>query len=334
MRTVNLRLLLLCSLASLISGCPESESCDEGEGRPILADGTLGDCQPLPGFDGGMIRTDGGEDAGQDPCADCDDAHCIGDRCVVCTVATQTEDCPNDGFRFCDEGTHECVQCLEHADCSEPLASACNPSTHECGRCMNDSECVGVDGRPICDIAMGCVQCAPMEEGACGTNVCDVTNRVCTTTGERTGDPCTPCVSDRQCKAGMVCAPMEFMTSENFVGFFCLWRQEATELGGPMGSCSNIPPYSAVDEVATISGETQVEVCSFTRSTCEAQADYPGQACGTIPDDTVCGVVGLDDGVCRPRTGSGNRCTVLCLGDEDCPSGSCNTVASPRYCNF
>jgi hypothetical protein len=78
-------------------------------------------------------------------------------------------------------------------------------------------------------------------------------------------------------------------------------------------------------------------VCALTRSTCEAQRDYRNVDCMTLDavGDALCGTPGVPDGVCQELEPGMNRCTVLCLNDEDCRLGvTCDTSVPLGQCLF
>jgi hypothetical protein len=248
-----MRTLTIAAMILIGSGCVLREVDCAAEPENRFCDVPSTDAGERDGGD----RVDAGSDAGG--CTECDEAHCVGGRCVACTAVTQADDCPNDLAPVCNEAAGECVQCVESTDCSDPTAPRCDPGTFTCGRCFINDDCAGVPSGFFCEVSSGaCVECNAADESECGTNVCDVENRTCTTTPAGMTGLCQSCVSDRQCRPGQVCAPMEFMTTT--VGYFCLWRQDATEPGGPMGDCTSVGPYGALGTVNTRSGDTDVNV--------------------------------------------------------------------------
>ncbi len=141
---------------------------------------------------------------------------------------------------------------------------------------------------------------------------------------------CQECVSDRQCMPGQGCVPMTFDGA--MVGNFCLWRRDSMEPLGPRGSCFSVSAYVREAMTTSLSGVEDF-YCHPRRTTCEGLRDFSGQSCTTPgTDDATCGVSGVDDGLCRTQGGL-TACTYECFDDRDC-AGSCNTSASPRFCNF
>ena len=249
--------------------------------------------------------------------------------CVACLVDGDCEGgvCLVDGA---DPANNACVGCRDDSECTDPDAAHCDAGT--CAPCDDSAQCTEA-GAGVCS-AGSCVECDADDESACGSDVCDVAAQTCTDTPAGTTGLCQPCVSDRQCSPGRVCAPMTFEGTD--LGHFCLWRQDATEGGGPMGSCLSSRPYAeARADVTTVSGDTAT-ICSLALTTCDALEDFRAVDCATPFDsDDECGVAGLDDGLCRVVDGVTNRCTVPCLSNEDCRTGAnCNTGETPSYCNL
>lgn len=347
---------LLLALFSFY-GCSDDVNCVEEPDDPdcvasCMDDPTLPGCGDMGPGDMGMGDAGpcgmctGGDvcDEASGSCVAClGDGDCGDDVCLVdaadsanneCVGCVDSEDCSG-ALGTCDEENHECVGCLMDSDCDDPEASACNTDTNMCEGCSNDDQCMRLTATPVCDEAgETCVQCAADDESACGTNVCDVEMGVCTEIGEGTALLCQECVSDRQCADGRVCVEMSFEDTD--VGHFCLWRRDAdTAVGAPNGMCGNSRPYVSSDSVTTISG-TSTEICTLARTTCEALSQFREESCttpGTTDDE--CGVVGLEDGLCRFDMDLGNRCTVPCGSSDDCETGfSCNAGETPRYCNL
>jgi hypothetical protein len=243
-----------------------------------------------------------------------------------CEPLTEAE-CEGD-TPICLDNT--CVGCEGDTDCTEPSNGKCDTDTNTCVPCDDSAQCTE-DGAGVCD-AGACVECSADDETVCGTNVCDVSAGTCTDTPAGETGLCQECVSDRQCSPGRVCVPMAFDGTD--LGNFCLWRLDATEVGGPNGSCTNSPPYRGSTDITTISGES-VSICTLRSTTCAALADFDTMDCTTPGDsDDECGVAGLDDGLCRMVDAVVNRCTIPCDSDDDCRSGGCDLGETPPYCSF
>ncbi len=196
------------------------------------------------------------------------------------------------------------------------------------------------------DIILQGSQCTAGDESACGLNVCNVETERCaprTPAGE-TG-LCQPCVSGRQCMPGMVCATMDVGDPSAVVGHFCLWRESASEVGGPGGDCSMVRPYAVPETATLIDGGTE-QVCGLREASCAALDSFRRMVDCTgppvppiVPLDSACAAdlgsgVGQGDGLCR-MSDAGYRCTIPCQTDLDCPPEvTCRTSSTPSYCNL
>ena len=316
---------LLCALATLLAtGCVERVLCADVPTAP--------GCTP-PADSGPDAQTDGGDgDAG--PCGACPAATPLcreaDGECVACLG---DGDCGGD-TPLCDTDAGACVGCLRDADCDDPTAARCEAGA--CTGCDDSLQCAGITGTEVCDTdAVTCVQCTTDERDACGGNVCDGADHTCTTRPERSKGLCQDCVADAECRDGQLCVAMTFEGTD--VGRFCLWREDAP--GGAGGNCLSVRPYVETESLTSVDGVT-TNICTLRQTTCVAlnQFDMMGCTVGTPPPaatDSECGFTGVDDGLCRVRSGPTNRCTTPCLSDDDClPGSSCNTAATPRYCEF
>ena len=114
-------------------------------------------------------------------------------------------------------------------------------------------------------------------------------------------------------------------------GLHCLQRESAA----PGANCLNTLPHTSSQMLTSIDG-TSALVCGLRRSTCQAQAAYDTTNCMT-PDaagNDRCGAAGLNDGVCRMKSATTNRCSVYCVSNDDCPGTTCDTSTTPRICRF
>lgn len=311
--------------------------------------------------DGGM---DSGGDTGGDPCGGtcegempfCDTesgscvqcleaSHCDADAPVcgadgMCAACTAMSDCSAypDTPLCNDGGDGACVACVGHGDCPDAAAAQCDPGSNTCVPCDDSVQCTEA-GEGVCDEsgASGvCVECNADDESACGTDVCHVEAMTCTDTPAGDTGLCSPCVSDRQCMDGQVCAPMDYRDADTpltDLGHFCLWREDASVGGGPDGSCTRVPPYAQAEDVTTLSGASS-RVCSLAVSTCAALQDFRAMDCDTPFDsDADCGE-GLGDGLCRMFDDVVNRCTTRCSSSDDCEPGHACEPGTPRFCSL
>jgi len=194
------------------------------------------------------------------------------------------------------------------------------------------------------DMILQGVQCSSDDESACGSGVCNVeTGRCMPRVPAGEAGLCQPCISGRQCMPGMVCASMEFGDPSLELGHYCLWRETATQAGGPAGDCSTIRPYTP-RLVSLIGGGTE-RVCGLRATTCTALESYGSRVDCTgppappiVPMDFACGVdvgtgVSIGDGLCRVSD-VGYRCTTPCRDDLDCPVDATCRTGSTSYCSL
>ena len=326
------RLLLPLTLTVLLAACGSDDSCPSPltpEGRCVCSAGLM----PTP-----RMTSDAGydcvpaEDASADApsMSDADAAGGDADADIPCEGACDE--------RLCVGNT--CVECLEDSECSEAGASRCDMGV--CAPCGEDAHCAGITddaGDPLNACLTGgdaptCVECTATSDAACGANVCDLSTNTCTDRAKGSAGLCQTCVNDTECGDGQLCVLTRFMDTD--IGQFCLWREDAP--AGPAGDCVTQRPY--VDsQMATSTNGVMTSVCGLAVTTCTALNQFRMTSCtdGTPPGttDSECGHPGVDDGLCRRRSSTTNRCTVPCLSNDDCLSGSaCNTGTTPRYCDF
>lgn len=302
--------------AVFATGCPETVlECNPG-------DHEVGDrCVPIDGGGGTDANEDApGDDAG--PCGMCTgDTPLCRESDTTCVACLGDGDC-GAGTPRCDVAAGECVACLGDTDCTDPSASRCETATHTCMPCTASTECAHLTGVGVCD-AGDCVECTRTDGTACGGMLCDSLMRTCTTFAPGSAGLCQPCVADAHCPAGQLCVAMTFGDPPVPVGSYCLWRQDATETGGPMGDCFTIPPYVRASTGTPSIDGTSASVCSLAVTTCEALNDYRSTTCPSLDaaGHAVCGVVDVDDGVCTMAGAMTNLCTIRCAGAVDCPFG-------------
>jgi hypothetical protein len=194
--------------------------------------------------------------------------------------------------RFCDSN----VEC-PHAD-----KSRCSPSGAECLPCAVSADCGHIPGKNVCNEGV-CVVCKNGEEDGCGAFACDAARLTCSNAQKQnTAVACGACISDGNCKTGMVCGKQ---VSDD-PGFTCM----------PAGACAS--PFLAAS-VPSVAGGT-VAACSLKTTTCAAYLMW-GKTCRFNFD---CG----DDGATCPWPAGAYQgsCTLPCNGNQDCPAGR---VCSP-----
>lgn len=179
----------------------------------------------------------------------------------------------------------------------------------------------------------------------CLNNTHCAANQACNTTTNQCvpivlgGTPrCGTCLRDTQCGAGMLCVPMTYddpntpASDPVSVGYHCLQRQ-ATVAGA---DCVNARPHRSPQTLTSIDG-TSDTFCGLRLSTCEAQAAFDSVNCMTLDSvgNARCGVPMVGDGVCQMSSATTNNCSVYCITNNDCPSGTtCNTALTPGVCTF
>ena len=253
-------------------------------------------------------------------------------KCVECIGKA---DCKDGAKPFCETAAAQCVACLKQADCTAPTASAC--AAGSCKPCTVDAECSDIAGKGVCD-AGTCVQCTVAKESVCGGKSCSPVIKQCTTTPIGSKDLCEACNADSECISGNKadadtrCVSMKFMGTAR-PGGYCLRRKAKT--------C--VQPYNILNTALSLSGAALEDYCGINqdKTRCEAVLDLTtvGAKC---PDgkDTACGCARDKDGNCS-ETGQGglcrmvgaqdNRCTFICGGPEQCPSG--NACGGVGYCH-
>ncbi len=223
----------------------------------------------------------------------------------------------------------------------------CDTESHECVGCTNDDGCGHLTeaGTLVCDVdASTCAECTAANNSDCGVDtadtgkayVCEVLSQSCSATEvEGSAGLCEPCVANEQCKAGQACVLQTFGGED--VGYFCFWEKNGGN-GAPT-SCSdetNRPYVDTKKDVDTIDG-TMATICGLRATTCPALTDFSSRDCAPegSKNDDLCGAEGITDGYCAlfDENPDKYRCTVPCLSDDDCISGStCDKGATPYRC--
>jgi hypothetical protein len=271
--------------------------------------------------------------------------HCLvsgtSETCVGCLAEG---DCSGTTPHCDTMGGHTCVACLSDMQCPMAATAACNTTSHTCEACTSSTQCAHLTATPVC-VTTGamtgtCAQCNTNADCTGPNTGCDTSTHMCVSYTPDSAGPCTACVADAQCHAGQLCVPLTYTdptmagAMPEAVGNRCMWRQDATGMGGPHGDCLTVAPY-AVASMLTSVDATSATMCVFRRSTCEAQADFAMRNCTLdMTGDESCGASGVHDGVCRNYSGATNRCTVFCLNSDDCRGAACDTAATPAVCRF
>ena len=267
-------------------------------------------------------------------------AACVSEthQCAACAANT---DCKAP-TSLCEMTSHSCVACVQSSDCKDTLAARCDAETHTCMACAGDADCEHFSATPAC-FEGKCVECTGKNNSACGVDsasgdpfVCDSLKRTCSTDTEHSTGLCGACVSDAQCMAGQLCVKDTLGTGDSAkdVGYFCHWKKGDTRNGAP-ALCNAARPYvRTVMSVTSIDGEI-ADICTLRTSSCPARNQFSSKNCGPTPDDTLCGVSPPNDAKCAQFDVEDYRCTMTCLGNDDCLSPStCNGELSPPVCTF
>ncbi len=258
---------------------------------------------------------------------DCASGVCSANSCVECV---DTSDCTT-GVCATD---NTCVECVANTDCTSPAAALCDLTTNTCAPCAASTDC-GHLADTVCDTGE-CVECTGTEFSTC-TGVCDSRLRTCTDFPAADLGLCEACVSDAQCRPGMLCIPMTFEAADNSgpaeVGTFCLWQRDSAEANAPNGSCFAVRPYVNAAEFTSLDGTT-TNVCALRTTTCPALVGFDSN-CSAPGNDADCGATGFNDGLCIAADVVTNLCTVPCASDNDCKPGfTCNTTVTPNRCEL
>lgn len=361
-----LRVALLVSAASL-AGCPSTE-CTELSCVPIDAstfdassDAPRVDASTdAPGLDA-FSPPDGGVDAFaiDANCACTDGLVCVPGGGCGCLDDTQC----SGATPACNTTTHQCAPCsptnvsvctttqpacdvsdamctCTSTSCTSATAARCNEATNACDACTADADCADVAGNPRC-VSGVCRACTVATEAAdCGTTSCNPTTLLCGTRARESINACNACDADSECVPGFTCADVNPLLGNS--GTYCLPIRVAVTDECPR-------QYFSVIDGATNDRGVTINYCRPRTTTCQASLHYRTQqsvvdggttySCGNVVLGTAneaCGVVGVNDGLCR-LTGGSNRCTYFCTSDDDCPDFvgfTCLAGPSPRYCSL
>lgn len=256
----------------------------------------------------------------------------------LCGREAPSADCAVNAVRCAGSGNREqCSEDTSYPGCTDWTAfTSCDESAPvcddgACNSCSTNDDCAGFDDNQVCDRGTGaCVQCTGADSHACGGFVCESKARTCATgVLPASAEFCESCVSDAQCgKGGRLasCLPTGFNGED--LGYFCQPRIADGE------TCiDNHRPYvaAAVDSkqeaLVSIDGSSAAS-CKLALTTCAALSDFRNKSCSGPSDNDACGVVGLDDGMCvAVPAQSSHRCSIPCLGNDDCKTGSTCTDA-------
>ena len=255
------------------------------------------------------------------------------DDCTLNLTCGTAADDAGTGGKSGDSGTPECVT---NKDCTDPSASLC--SQNACKPCASNNDCADITGKHICDSGK-CVQCTGTQYADCsaGTTafVCNSSSRTCSQSSPHSAGLCQPCISDAQCALGQLCAKETYLTASN-TGYFCFEIQGGTAQDSPQ-DCTTFKPYiKALAGVTSIDGTTST-LCTLRASTCEAMNEFSIKDCSSAsgPQDAVCGLAPPSDAKCAAYGTTQYRCTVICLNDDDCKTGSsCNPSVNPNVCTM
>lgn len=268
-------------------------------------------------------------------CVECaTNGDCSGSK-PVCNNATATcIECLADGDcgstkPVCNSATATCVECRSDSDCRDAAKSVCSQANFTCGPCTTDTDCRHISGSNVCLTGAAgdpnrCVQCSSKNPSACVNAsgvalICNSLEHSCTNLPQQSAGACQPCVSDAQCKSGMLCR--EQLYEGKLVGHFCFYKQGDSTNGGT--TCSR--PYVKLETQATSIDGAVADLCTLRVSTCPALlmfADSEFQcAPNGIPDNQLCGFAAGKDSKCVSTGVSLNPfvCSVNCASSDDCP---------------
>jgi hypothetical protein len=112
------------------------------------------------------------------------------------------------------------------------------------------------------------------------------------------------------------------------VGYFCHWKKGDVANGAPALCSSGRPYVRTLTGATSVDGET-ADICTLRTSTCIANDEFSSKDCAptSTPDDSLCGVAPPADALCALFDTDTYRCTMTCLSDDDCRTGSSCNIA-------
>ena len=330
--------LPLCNAAGKCESCSSNSACEDR--------GPLAHCETTLGSDQRGACVACTED---DHCDDSEDgAYCNNNECVPCKTNADCTDltkpeCSPEGqcigctdSEACDgrEGTEtclttagpkrgHCVACVAHTDCPNADAPQCK-ADNTCGDCTQEAACSFRDGTTRCNLRAGaetigeCVECTgATEDEDCAGDSCKQSTGECTDTPVGSRDDCQACEADSECKNGTEC--VLHMLEEVNLGYFCFYDR-ATQGGGCADTISSLQPYSqTLPDAVSIDNTQQATYCLPVTSCAAIESAAEGVMCGT--DNTMCGAVGIEDGICLESGLAMGKCSYPCTADSDCLNG-------------
>jgi hypothetical protein len=286
-------------------------------------------------------------------CVECSSpSNCPAERPVCqaasgnCVECLKDNDCGSADKPWCLTATQSCVGCISNAHCPSDVASRCDSTSHACVACESSADCNHISGRGVC-AGQRCVQCTSTDASACvdgsgRVHVCDSTALECAPFERETAGLCQPCVSDAQCKPGLLCYAQQL--DHVAVGHFC-FRELPTATGSTTApSCLTTVgrPYINIEVGVTSIDGKRADLCTLRTSSCLALAHFGDtlfdcSATDTDAANAKCGSSALNDGQCVPSRVDANRhiCTTTCISSEDCPNSvgvACDKGTNPWVC--
>jgi hypothetical protein len=189
-------------------------------------------------------------------CTDPARARCDRGQCAPCNANPQCTHVAGKGVCAIANGPRggTCVECAADGDCKSTAKPECNDN--RCATCTDDGACAGRMGTTVCDSGGdsgngkrgrrrgspptgACVECTAQEQQTCGERVCDAIAKQCTQRARQSAALCQPCVGDRECASGRMCATLD--ASNASAASYCVSESasdnclRACSLGAPIG---------------------------------------------------------------------------------------------------